>query len=83
MPEMRMVATVTMIAMGSVLCESAAGAEPGGFGAVPETRGAASMVIQAHEPPMVGHQCIWFKGCKYCRTCVECQWLLQYCKKRQ
>ena len=81
MPNMRMLPAVMMVATGAVLGGFVADADLGGFGTVPETIG-ASMVIPAHEPAMVGYQCIWFRGCKYCRVCVECQWMLQYCQKR-
>ena len=81
MPKMQLLSAVMMVSTGSVLGGFAAHAEPGGFGTAPETRGTASTFIPAHEPAMVGYQCIWFKGCKYCRACVECQWTLQRCKK--
>ena len=80
MPKMQVLSAVMLVATGSVFGEFAAQAEPG-FGTVPETKGTASTVIPTHEPAMVGYQCIWFKGCKYCRACVECQWTLQHCKK--
>lgn len=82
MPKIRMLSAVMMVATASVLGGFAAQAELNGLGTVPATRGTASTVIPAHEPAMVGYQCVWFKGCKYCRACVECQWMLQYCKKR-
>ena len=82
MPKILMLSAVMMVATGSFLGGFAAHAEPGRLGIVPETRGTASTVIPAHEPAMVGYQCVWFKGCKYCRACVECQWMLQCCKKR-
>lgn len=82
MPKIRMLSAVMMVATASVLGGFAAQAELNGLGTVPANRGTASTVIPAHEPAMVGYQCVWFKGCKYCRACVECQWMLQYCKKR-
>jgi hypothetical protein len=80
MRKMRTLPAAMMVAAGSVLGAFAVHAEPRGPGTVPEPTG-TSMVIQAHEPAMAAHQCIWFKGCKYCRACVECQWMLQYYKK--
>ena len=62
MPNIRMLSAVMMVATGSVLGGFAARAEPGGLGIVPETRGIASTVIPAHEPAMVGYQCVWLKG---------------------
>lgn len=82
MPKMRVLSALMTVATGSVLGGFVAHAEPGHFGTGPETRGTVSTVIPAHEPAMVGYQCIWFKGCKYCRACVECQWTLQHCKNK-
>ena len=45
-----------------------------GFGVTPEARNAASDVTPVHG--MMGGECIWYKGCKYCRYSADSQWML-------
>jgi hypothetical protein len=72
----RLLAAITV---WTVLGGLAAYAAPIDSLAVPEAGRAPSAVIPVHG--MMGYECFWHKGCKYCRSCVQCGWMLQYCKK--
>ena len=80
MPEMRMLLAIMTVATGSVLGGLAAYAVPSCIGTMSEAGGTASAVIPVHGM-MNGLECIWFKGCKYCRANPQSQWMLQFCKK--
>jgi hypothetical protein len=80
---MRRLLAVITVAAGALMGGLAANAAPtDSLGTVPEAEGAASAVILVHGMGMMGYECFWHKGCHYCRTCVQCPWRLQYCKKR-
>jgi hypothetical protein len=76
---LRLLAVMT-VATGSVVGGLMANAAPNSLDTMPEARGTASAVL-VHGMGMMGYECIWYKGCRYCRACAECQWPLQYCKK--
>jgi hypothetical protein len=81
MPKVRRLLAAMTVATGSVLGGLTAYAAPiDSLGTVPEAGGAPSAVIPVHG--MMGYECFWSKGCKYCRSCVQCGWVLQYCKKK-
>ena len=80
MPKMRTLLSAMTVAAGSAAWGLGAYAVPNGLGTMPGAGGVASAVIPVHGM-MNGLECIWFKGCKYCRANPQSQWMLQFCKK--
>jgi hypothetical protein len=79
MPKMR--SLLAVMAVASVVGGLAANAAPiNRHGAVPQ---AGSPLIAVGGPESMGYECFSFKGCKYCRACVQCPWQLIHCKKKR
>jgi len=74
---MRRLLVLITVAAGAIVGGVAANAAP--IGTLPEA-GAVSAVIPVYG--MMGYECFWSHGCKYCRASVYSHWWLLYCKKR-